>query len=152
MAEDLEAYARKMNEFTIENEISEQYYILSKGNIEQSFIGVNPYYPIVTEKDYKKGEFDRYFVVRYNGAVTEISRKEASAKKAKLPKGLYYYTFIKWRIVESEIMPDEILNETNSIQNINAFYIKQGSARLPNSIRRSFQQHFTDLEQFKLEN
>lgn len=150
MAEDLEAYGRKMHEFTMQNEISEQYYNLTNGNAEQSFIGVTPYYPVLSEKDYKKGEFTRYFIVRYNGDVTEVSRREASIKKSKLPKGLYYYTFIKWRVVDSLVLPIEIANQEPSIINVNNFYISQGSHMLPLNIQKPFKAFFSDLEQFKL--
>ena len=150
MAEDLEAYGKKINKFHLENEMSEQYYNLTNGNAEQSFVGITPYYPVLTEKDYKKGEFTRYFVVRYNGDVIEVSRREASIKKSKLPKGLYYYTFIKWRVVDSPVLPIEIANQESSIINVNRFYISQGSHMLPLNIHSPFKTFFSDLEQFRL--
>ena len=150
MADDLEAYGKKLNKFHLESEMSEQYYLLTKGNAEQSFIGVTPYYPKVTESDYKNGVFSRFFIVRYTGEITEISKREASIKKAKLPKSLYYYIPIQWRIVDSTVLPMDMIGQSPSTSNVNMHYIKVGSKLLPVSLRSAFIHYFSDLNQFKL--
>jgi hypothetical protein len=56
-----------------------------------------PYFPTPTEKQYKKGYFPRFFVVHYEGTVTEVSKKFIKDKQAKLP-AIYLTYSIKWYI------------------------------------------------------
>jgi len=55
------------------------------------------HYPSPTEKQYKKGYFPRYFVVHYEGAVTEVSKKWIKDYQSDLPE-IYLTYSIKWYI------------------------------------------------------
>lgn len=150
MADDLEEYARKINSKISEEDRWEVYYNISNNRVEQSFAGFTSYYPQPRTIDYTKGFMFRHFMVRYDGGITEVSNKEASRKKSSIPKDLYTYVLIKWRIKDSLIVPRDVNIENATTSDINNFYIKTGSNKLPKALQKVFKEYFTDLEQFKL--
>jgi len=150
MADDLEEYARKINSKITEEDRWEVYFNISNNRVEQTFAGFVSYYPKPRNKDYKLGFMYRHFVVRYDGGITEISNKEASRKKSSIPRDLYTYLIIKWRIKDSLIIPKGISKENPTTADVNEYYIKNGSKNLPKKLQKLFKDYFTDLEQFKL--
>jgi hypothetical protein len=150
MVDDLEAYAHKIHTFTSANEMNEVYYMLSKNTVAQSIPGITPYYPAPTASDYRKGFMYRHFIIRYTGGITEISNTEASTKKSALPKDLYSYIMIKWRILDSIVTPTEVTGDNPTTADVNAYYIRVGSKDLPKNMQQSFSAYFYNLEAFKL--
>ena len=150
MADDLEQYARKINSKITEEDNWEVYFNLSNNRVEQTFSGFRPYYPLPKTKDYRKGFMYRHFIVRYDGAVTEISNKEASRKKGSMPNDLYTYLVIKWRLVESPIAPKGLTIMNPTCADVNLFYINAGCKALTSSLKNVFKEYFVDLEEFKL--
>ncbi len=148
--ESLEEYARRINAAMTKNLNTSAYRDLSDDKVPLTLDGPVPYYPVVTEKDYLNGVFNRFFFVRYNGVVTEVNNKEASKKKGRITKGLYYYITIKWRIVESNQAPKGFFGEVITCANVNRHYIEKGNKRLPEFLRPAFTQYFSNLEAFKL--
>ena len=150
MADDLEKWAAKIRKLEGSNLMIQRYSILSNKKVDTTFVGVTPYYPKPKAKDYNRGFMYRHFVVRYNGAITEISNKEASRKKGKLPTGLYSYIMIKWRVEDSTTIPKGMSTPSSNTSDVNEFYIRQGSKSLSKNLQKVFREYFYDLEAFKL--
>tara|TARA_B100001093_G_scaffold104826_2_gene97097 strand:- start:9238 stop:9699 length:462 start_codon:yes stop_codon:yes gene_type:complete len=148
--ESLEEYARRINASMTKNLNTSAYRDLSSDRVPLMLDGPTPYYPIVTDADYSRGEFTRHFFVRYNGIITEVSNKEASKKKGKITKGLYYYVPLKWRIVENRKAPKGFFDQNTTCASVNRYFIEVSSKRLPEFLRPAFTQYFANLEAFKL--
>jgi hypothetical protein len=150
MVDDLEAYAHKINSKISEEAMLHTYKALSNKKVKDVHPGVKSHYPVPRPKDYNKGFIRRHFFIRYDGGITEVSSKEASRKKTIVPRDLYTYVIVKWRIVDSVVIPTGVFKDNPTTADVNEFYIREGSKTLSTILQRTFRQYFYDLEAFKL--
>jgi len=77
-------------------------YLKAKGKDKKDdVISIVPYSPMPSEKDYKAGYFNRFFVARYDApAATEVSEKFYNESFPKLAEGLYKKAEVRWYIKE----------------------------------------------------
>lgn len=151
MARDLDKFVNKINGQMSIYEDTDTYNKLSNNKVKQSFVGVRPFYPSPSDKDYSKGFIYRQFVMRYDGSITEVSAREGSRKKGTLTKGMYFYIVIKWQLVESSQPPRGLVIDNPNIPRVNAYYIEQGLKDLPKPLQATFRNYFINLEEFKLQ-
>ena len=123
------------------------YYILTG---EKTKVGVlnapdiQPYYPILTDKDYNRGYFIRYFVRRYDGPTIEVSKDFYGNRFSKLPTGLYKRGALVWSLSDSvEFRQSYIRLETKS-EDRNRSEIKELLPQFPD-----LDQLFNNLSEFK---
>tara|TARA_R110000851_G_scaffold94758_1_gene205746 strand:+ start:306 stop:707 length:402 start_codon:yes stop_codon:yes gene_type:complete len=86
---------------------------------------------IPSEKDYKKGFFKRFFVVRYDSAeVVEVDFDFYSNKLSELPVGIYSSTSFKWYLNSSNLPSTRLLVEVTP-QSINENTVFKESKKMP---------------------
>jgi len=123
------------------------YYELTGKSLKVGIINtpdIQPYYPILTDKDYNRGYFIRYFVRRYDGVTVEVSKKFYNSEFNKLPKGLYRRGKLVWSLSDSvEFRQSYIRLETKS-EDRNGSEIKALLPQFPD-----LEQLFNNLSEFK---
>ena len=124
------------------------YYILTGKKTKVGVINtpnIQPYYPILTDKDYNRGYFIRYFVRRYDGATVEVSKDFYDNRFSKLPTGLYKRGALVWSLSDSvEFRQSYIRLETKS-EDRNRSEITELLPQFPD-----LDQLFNNLSEFKL--
>jgi len=86
---------------------------------------------IPSEKDYKKGFFKRYFVVRYDSSeVVEVNFDFYTNKLSDLPSGIYSFTSFKWYLNSSNLPSIKLLGEV-SAKSINENTVFKESKKMP---------------------
>lgn len=124
-----------------------KYYELTGKSLKVGVINapdIQPYYPILTDKDYNRGYFIRYFVRRYDGPTIEVSKDFYGNRFSKLPTGLYKRGTLVWSLSDSvEFRQSYIRLETKS-EDRNRSEIKELLPQFPD-----LDQLFNNLSEFK---
>tara|TARA_B100000902_G_C26765471_1_gene647758 strand:+ start:154 stop:549 length:396 start_codon:yes stop_codon:yes gene_type:complete len=106
---------------------------VSKQKKQEKLISIEPYSPVISDKDKKKGFIKRFFVARFDDKVaTEVSEKFINEKFKDLAKGLYKKVEIRWYIKEgvNEEREDEFIHGGITAHNLNVHNSKKAQRKL----------------------
>tara|TARA_Y100001973_G_C5182376_1_gene325653 strand:+ start:471 stop:878 length:408 start_codon:yes stop_codon:yes gene_type:complete len=85
---------------------------------------IDAYFPMPTQKQYKKGYIPRYFLVHYMGKVTEVSIDWVKDNIAKMPK-IYKSFSIRWFISNNSDYKVELGMDSPRAADRNRFLVQK---------------------------